>query len=158
MAAAPLSESPIHGNTHWQRVAALGLALAEGDPDIDYELVVLFAMTHDAMRSDDGRDPDHGHRAVPFVRHLGLALGTDRLARLCVAVARHSLGETTTDPTIGACWDADRLDLYRLGVFPRHDLLSTARADTSEMRGRARALQVAPPTWEAIFASFAGRS
>jgi hypothetical protein len=32
------------------------------------------------------------------------------------------------DPTIGACWDADRLNLWRLGRRPDDRLLSTDTA------------------------------
>jgi hypothetical protein len=34
----------------------------------------------------------------------------------------------TDDPTVGACWDADRLDLPRVGVTVDPRLLSTAAA------------------------------
>jgi hypothetical protein len=41
---------------------------------------------------------------------------------------RHS-----ADPTIGACWDADRLNLWRVGVAPARRLLSTAAARSAEV-------------------------
>lgn len=34
-------------------------------------------------------------------------------------------GLTTTNPTIGCCWDADRLDLGRVGIEPDPELMST---------------------------------
>lgn len=37
----------------------------------------------------------------------------------------HDKGETTTDPTIGCCWDADRLDLGRVGKKPDPAYMST---------------------------------
>ncbi|MDP9256978.1 MAG: hypothetical protein M3Q31_10540, partial [Actinomycetota bacterium] len=40
----------------------------------------------------------------------------------------HTEGRTTNDPTVGCCWDADRLDLRRLGVRPRARFLSTEAA------------------------------
>ena len=36
--------------------------------------------------------------------------------------------EFSDDPIIGTCWDADRLDLGRVGVKPNPKLLSTERA------------------------------
>ncbi len=30
----------------------------------------------------------------------------------------HSGGEVSTNPTIQSCWDADRLDLGRVGIIP----------------------------------------
>jgi hypothetical protein len=41
------------------------------------------------------------------------------------ACVRHTDGETTTDPTIGCCWDADCLDLDRVGIKPEAEYLST---------------------------------
>ena len=41
---------------------------------------------------------------------------------------RHS-----ADPTIGACWDADRLNLWRVGVAPARGMLSTAAARSAEV-------------------------
>jgi hypothetical protein len=35
------------------------------------------------------------------------------------------MGKTTTDPVIGIIWDADRLDLVRLGIKVDKKLLST---------------------------------
>jgi uncharacterized protein len=36
----------------------------------------------------------------------------------------HSDGEVSTDKTIQTCWDADRLDLGRVGIFPSPKFLS----------------------------------
>jgi uncharacterized protein len=44
------------------------------------------------------------------------------------ACARHELGEVTDHPTIGCCWDADRLELSRLDRRPKARLLSTKAA------------------------------
>jgi uncharacterized protein len=41
------------------------------------------------------------------------------------ACAKHSLGSRSTNPTIGVCWDADRLDLHRLGIWPLPQFIST---------------------------------
>ncbi|MBB6018173.1 hypothetical protein HNQ04_003450 [Deinococcus radiopugnans ATCC 19172] len=32
------------------------------------------------------------------------------------ACKHHASGQTTDEPTLGACWDADRLDLPRVGI------------------------------------------
>jgi uncharacterized protein len=41
------------------------------------------------------------------------------------ACADHADGYISNDPTIGACWDADRLDLWRVGITPSPALFST---------------------------------
>jgi uncharacterized protein len=47
----------------------------------------------------------------------------------------HTHGEVSPDPTIGACWDADRLDLVRVGIIPDQSLLSTAAAQEMASAG-----------------------
>ena len=83
-------------------------------------MIFLFALLHDSMRENDGRDPQHGPRAAAFAIELhaeGL-LGTTpaQLETLRFACFEHTNGLVTTDPTVGACWDADRLDLPRVWI------------------------------------------
>jgi uncharacterized protein len=52
-------------------------------------------------------------------------LDPDRLALLEHAIRNHTKGRTTTDPIIGTCWDADRLDLGRVGMRPHERYMST---------------------------------
>ena len=41
------------------------------------------------------------------------------------AVKNHNKGNKSKNPTIGACWDADRLELNRVGIFPSAEFFST---------------------------------
>ncbi len=66
----------------------------------------------------------------------------------------HTDGKTSDDPTIGACWDADRLDLCRLGDRIDVRALSTAPARTMGALNRARELLADAPEWETIFEGF----
>ena len=128
-AAGPAADLGWHGPPHWTRVAALGLEVAPDDADST--VVMLFALLHDAARRKDGYDPQHGPRAAELARRLNgdtFRLDADRLDRLVYACAHHTGGETTTDPTIGACWDADRLDIGRYGQKPDAAYLSTPHA------------------------------
>ena len=112
----------IHGPGHWRRVRANGLALAALTPGADAAVVELFALLHDSRRVNDDEDPEHGPRAAALARRLAeaalLVLDSARLDLLAEACARHTDGDTTADPTIGCCWDADRLELSRLRVDP----------------------------------------
>ncbi|WP_309570416.1 hypothetical protein [Deinococcus sp.] len=45
---------------------------------------------------------------------------------LALACHGHERGHVSADPTIGACWEADRLELVRVGMRPRAALMSTA--------------------------------
>ena len=109
--------SRYHGMSHWRSVAALGIEIASRTSDVDAYVVVLFAMFHDLERRDDGPDAEHGLRAASLVRRLGastLGLNLSDLQRLEEACRLHSDGQRTEDPTVGTCWDADRLTLGAL--------------------------------------------
>jgi uncharacterized protein len=149
----PLSGSHDHGEEHWRRVATNGLDLARdvgGDP----LLVVLFAIFHDSMRFDEYHDPDHGKRGGFLACCLNtelVGLTDDRLDLLYSACAGHSDGDVTEDPTIGCCWDADRLDLCRFGKEVFAGLMSTTQGRISKAGARARALLDDSPDWATIF-------
>ena len=60
----------LHGASHWARVLEKGLHLCAATPGLRRDVVVLFALLHDACRYDDGHDGEHGARAAEFVRQL----------------------------------------------------------------------------------------
>lgn len=121
-----------HDVDHWRAVLRNGIDLAAADPDIDPVVVAAFAALHDSRRLDDGADADHGQRAADLARTLNadglLPLDEDQLETLCRALISHDQGLVSDEPTIGACWDSDRLELPRVGVRPNPRLLSTAAA------------------------------
>jgi uncharacterized protein len=45
-------------------------------------------------------------------------LDDSRFELLYEAIAQHSDGFTSPDITIGTCFDADRMDLHRVGINP----------------------------------------
>ena len=133
--------SLLHGEIHWKCVAWTGLELADEVEHADREVVLLFGLFHDSQRKDDGHDRDHGRRAAKLVERMHgehFRLHADRLAKLIDACAGHADGTTSDDPTIGLCWDADRLNLWRIGVTPQARFLSTvvARRESSLERSR----------------------
>jgi uncharacterized protein len=120
-------DSRLHGLPHWERVGRNGLDLAAETGGADADVVLLFALFHDSMRLNDGHDPEHGQRGGALAGELRelLPLDHDQLALLREACDGHTDGLTSADPTIGACWDADRLDLPRVGITPVAALMST---------------------------------
>lgn len=145
-------DSHLHGEEHWRCVAATGLDLVSDDGD---RLVVFaFGLLHDTRRENEGRDPDHGRRAALFARELHsdglLAVTAAQLELLCFACDLHADGQTSTDPTVGACWDADRLHLPRVGFVVDPRLLSTAAARELGRVEQAAALRASPPSWDEI--------
>jgi uncharacterized protein len=92
-------------------------------------VVRLFALLHDSCRKDDGEDLDHGPRAAEMLDRIVPAvfsLDRSRFELLQQAIRLHTSGLTTNDPTIGTCWDADRLNILRVGLTPSAKYLSTA--------------------------------
>jgi uncharacterized protein len=94
----------------------------------DHTVVQLFAVLHDSCRLDDWGDPDHGRRAAEYAKTLrGRLFEMDEqdFRGLYGALYHHADGKTTGDVTMGTCWDADRLDLPRVGIIPDPSLMST---------------------------------
>ena len=125
--------SPFHGINHWDNVWMNGQEIGWA-VDADMEVVEYFSYLHDCQRWSEGSDWLHGPRAAQFAhenREL-FDLSSSQFKDLIGAVAGHTklqpgckAGE---NPTIAACWDADRLDIWRVGyaVDPRY--LFTERA------------------------------
>jgi uncharacterized protein len=126
----------IHGPEHWRRVLANGLRVARATPEADPLVIAAFAALHDAYRLNDGDDPEHGSRAARHARALEGVLSPEQLDTLCAALEEHDRGATTEHPTIGACWDADRLDLPRVGIEVDPRFLSTPFALALHGNGR----------------------
>lgn len=136
-----LGAETIHGPDHWRRVERYGVQVAKHN-GADVLVVRLFAVLHDVCRQTDGIDEAHGARAAEFAAGLHgeyFELSEERFALLHYACTWHTAGQVSADPTIGACWDADRLDLWRAGITPKETLMSTAHA-----RGQVRAKRVGP--------------
>jgi uncharacterized protein len=120
----------IHGAPHWSRVLDNGLRLAERT-GARIDVVTLFAFLHDSRRVDDGSDHGHGRRAAEYAVELrGRCFEVDDagFGLLTAACVGHSDGLTEADVTIQTCWDADRLDLGRVGRRPDPRRLCTAPA------------------------------
>jgi uncharacterized protein len=152
----PATRSRIHGPQHWRAVALVGLDLLRAGVAADPLVVLLFALFHDSQRQRDGSDPEHGERAATAARALcAPCLSALQLALLCVACEGHDAGETSSDPTIGACWDADRLNLWRIGRIPNARYLSTAPARTPAVMARALKAHWQAPSWAVLWAQYA---
>ena len=124
---------PVHGDhgvTHWARVLENGVRVAQAT-GADVEIVTLFALFHDSRRVNEYRDDDHGLRGGDLARSLRgelVHLDDSRFELLYEACRLHTDGLVAGDPTLQACWDADRLDLGRVGIQPCPNLLCTDAA------------------------------
>lgn len=129
----------IHGIKHWGRVCNHARTIAKIN-GADLKVVTLFAFLHDSQRENEYRDPEHGLRACYFFKNNLQYFVTNivQYHQLTTALTKHSDGRMSDEITIQTCWDADRLDLVRLGIHPDPRLLSK------------EAVQFIPKAWKLI--------
>jgi uncharacterized protein len=138
-----------HGVAHWARVLENGLRLA-GETGADIQVVQLFAILHDSQRVNEHWDPQHGPRAAAYaleLRGLLFDLPDPAFGLLHRACAGHTHERTHPNVTIQTCWDADRLDLGRVGITPHPKRLCTEaakRPDTIQWADGRASLGVVP--------------
>lgn len=120
----------IHGFSHLARVHENGLHLAE-TTGANKRVVQLFAVFHDSCRFSENSDPEHGPRGANLAeswRGKYFQLSDDECDLLFTACSLHTKAKTHVDSTVQTCFDADRLDLGRLGIMPDPRLLCTHAA------------------------------
>jgi len=149
-----------HGPRHWKCVALTGAQIALSEPGIDLVTVYMFAQLHDSQRRNEYDDPEHGPRAADVVSTAigqrgfpGFEPSSARASRLIDAIRNHTTTVSSNDPTIGACWDADRFNLWRVGTAPAIEYMSTRLAHErfEELSEYARTLIEGPePTWREV--------
>lgn len=118
-----------HGVEHWDRVYSYGMQLL--NPEVNKRVVSLFAYLHDSCREDDMDDEQHGPRAAAWIETLRASLlkelSDEEFDLLQQACKLHTAWHKTGNPTIDACFDADRLDLWRVGVVPDPSKMATEK-------------------------------
>lgn len=140
----------VHGVDHWRRVERNAIILAT-QSGASVDVVRLFALFHDCQRVNDGHDPEHGARGAAYARTLlgeAFEMPEAEFARLEEACVGHTDGLHHADPTIGTCWDADRLDLGRVGIVPHARFMSTALGREIAAHGSISPwVHLAPEIW-----------
>lgn len=122
-----------HGLSHWQRVERNGIILSTENgairENVNIKVVRYFAYLHDKCRLNDWTDLEHGVRAadmLPTIRDTILKDFTDEEVALLEKACRyHTTEQRTGIPTVDICFDADRLDLGRVGIVPNPKLMAT---------------------------------
>ena len=131
-----LSHAGDHGILHWARVVENGRVLADR-LGISRTLTDIFGILHDARRINEYTDRDHGIRSGALVRQLSndgvLVLADKGVRELEFACCFHSTGRRDGPLLAQVCWDADRLDLGRVGIEPNRERLCTGAAKSSEI-------------------------
>lgn len=124
-----------HGVGHWARVLENGMRLADAT-GAKVEIVQLFALFHDSRRINEGEDDGHGERGADLADELRgdlFNLSDADFELLYEACAAHTDGLVEGDITVQVCWDADRLDLGRVGMIPAPKKLCSPAAKTWEI-------------------------
>ena len=130
-----MDHNGFHGFVHWMRVLHNGRLLAETE-NANLKIVELFCLLHDTQRKNEDRDPEHGPRAADYahsIRGKLFDLEGDEMELLDEALRYHSDGYIEADITIQVCWDADRLDLGRVGTKPTPSRLCTYTAQSVDI-------------------------
>jgi uncharacterized protein len=154
--ASPNARGRCHGEVHWFGVAKTGLQLLRSGTGADPAVVFCFALLHDVL--DGYCRTTHGQLAAQVALRMSepgeynyLRFDQRRNDLLCQALVAHSLGRVSDDPTIGTCWDADRLQLVRFGRTVDPALLSTATAKLIAKQGVEVPSTV---TWRGLIAEY----
>jgi len=118
-----------HGLNHWRMVERNGLYLSQFT-GADTKVVSIFAYFHDCMRENEYEDPKHGPRGAAFAKQHSpiLGLSDTQLQMLYRACRGHTYGKKSVCCTIATCWDADRLDIGRVGITPNAKYMLTDEA------------------------------
>jgi len=124
----------IHGVYHWHRVYKNTLKLAEYY-NIESKIFMLFALFHDSRRENDNIDSQHGKRGGRYAKLLQSDISIlkelskaelDLLEYACSSHTKTDYQHTLADSQIAnICWDADRLDIGRVGFIVDPEYLHT---------------------------------
>ena len=115
-----------HGVYHWHRVYKNALKLAEYY-NIESRVFMLFALFHDSRRANEDIDPRHGSRGAKYARLLQNRISVLKelneidFTLLEYACSSHTKIDTehllVDNLVANICWDADRLDIGRVGFI-----------------------------------------
>lgn len=127
--------SGLHGFSHFARAFRFGMRLCKYHQEINQKVVQLFSILHDSQRRNEHLDKWHGPRGAELAVHLRpyLPITDDEFSILVTACSLHTVEKTHENVTVQACFDSDRLDLWRIiGTVPDPDFLSTPTAKLPE--------------------------
>lgn len=148
-----VEHSSIHGPDHWARVERNGLYVAQ-KTGANQTIVQLFAVFHDCMRQNDHVDPGHGRRGAEYavqIKNELIHIPSDDFDKFYYACEWHTDQVAIDDVTISTCWDADRLDLGRVGFILDPQYMNSKPAQKIAKRDDMSVLdRVAVRNWEKL--------
>jgi uncharacterized protein len=153
----PLHTSYIHGDQHWRAVAEVGLKLLPDERKADPLVVFLFSLFHDSMRQTEADDPGHGQRGAELAQELHgryFQMAPERFGLLLDACSGHTDARFSDNPTVGVCFDADRLNLWRVGKTPEAKFLSTDASLDDDLQHWSKSLHGHARVWEELLQAY----
>lgn len=118
----------IHGISHLRRVAYLSGRYAY-ILKINLNDAVIAGYLHDCARENDSNGNSHAYESAYLAKGIIQGnLPVTNINKIFYTIYHHADGITTKDPFMGCIWDADRLNLLRIGIIPNEKLLSTQLA------------------------------
>ncbi len=114
-----------HGYFHWVRVINNGLTIAK-ETGANPKIILVFGFFHDVERENEFDDFEHGLRGGELMLSYRdqINLTDEEIQKAYQACKGHTDQLHNIDIDIGTCYDADRLDLYRVGKTPSEDYLN----------------------------------
>lgn len=139
-----LKDSYIHGTPHWSRVFYYGTILSELN-DFDKENIAFFSIFHDSKRLNDFEDPEHGIRAAEFFNTLDkiIHVKPEQKEIIYEACKIHNYQKQADSNEVGLCLDADRLDLWRVGIIPNNDYLHMNQSKNNTLKNFSSTFTIA---------------
>ncbi len=147
-------ESLCHGPQHWRCVSLVGVRLSGTTPGADALVAFLFGLFHDAMRENDWQDEGHGTRGASlmtrFYRAGLIPITLPQYEAALLACQTHTEAAPTKRAVLGVCYDADRLNLWRVCVRPEPAYLSTIAGREMARTNATEHLHNTTLTWSAV--------
>lgn len=119
----------MNGLNHWSRIIENAFLLSEYNK-ANKKVLVAFAFFHKIKRNNEEQDTNEGYKGAQLLRYYEneLGLNEEEFDQAYFACVNFNEFKTHDNLTIATCWDAERLDLMRTGLYPREDDLQSTYA------------------------------
>ena len=119
----------LHALSHWSRVIENGLILSEYNK-ANVNILIAFAFFHNSKRNNEEHDPEEGLKGSQLLRYYeeDLNLSPEEIELACEACEDFQDVVFNENITIATCWDSERLDFMRSGIYPDTDKLNSEYA------------------------------
>jgi uncharacterized protein len=118
--------SGMNGLNHWSRVLENALLLSEYN-NANKNIIIAFSLFHKIKRNNEEHDQNEGIKSAEFLRYYEDQLNLteeefDETYLACKNISEYMFHE---NKNISTCWDAERLDLMRTGLYPKESNMNS---------------------------------